>query len=328
MAIFSNVKETIFLKNTSSLQKKYEALDRLNKEYPNNKELLEEFYMVKKGLYGENSIAYQLEKSNLGLFVLRDINIEYEGLKAQIDFVVVTRCYCYFIECKNLIGNITVNDQGDFIREFTYNGKTVKKGMYSPLRQVEAQRDVYKKIWNNSLSKNKIFNSILRIFNEDSFKDIHRVLVVAANDETILKLKYAPSDIKDKVIKSDRLISKIESDLNNSDKSEWSSMKDTENWAKTFLNNSIEDNTDYYSYYKNKYFGKLSDEDLTSRLKDFRVKRAKDMNIKLWYVFNNEELEKLVKYRPKTIDELKSLNILKPIRVKTHGEMIIEIINS
>ena len=156
MILFEKFEDTIFLKESSDLQDRYDALLRLKDEFPNNEDISEEMFIIKKGLDGEKEIKYQLSKSNLGLFVLNDINIEYEDLKAQIDYVVITKMYCYFIECKNLIGNVTVNEKGDFIREYTFSNKKVKKGMYSPLRQVEAQRDVYKKIWNNRLSKNKI----------------------------------------------------------------------------------------------------------------------------------------------------------------------------
>ena len=55
-------KDTIFLKETSDLQSKYDALARLTKEYPDNLDLKNEYYMVKKGLEGENEIAYQLKK--------------------------------------------------------------------------------------------------------------------------------------------------------------------------------------------------------------------------------------------------------------------------
>ena len=52
------------------------------------------------------------------------------------------------------------------------------------------------------------------------------------------------------------------------------------------------------------------------------------MNYPAYYVFNNEELDKLVERRPKTLEELKNFNILAPIKVKTHGELIIQIINN
>ena len=118
---------------------------------------MSELYIVKKGLDGENEIAYQLKKSHIGMFVLRDIKVKYEDLTAQIDYVIITPVYTYYVECKNLVGNIIVTDKGDFIRELTINGRKIKRGMYSPLRQVEAQREVIRKIWNSNTSKIKKF---------------------------------------------------------------------------------------------------------------------------------------------------------------------------
>ena len=45
-----------------------------------------------------------------------------------------------------------------------------------------------------------------------------------------------------------------------------------------------------------------------------------------YYIFTNEELDKLVELKPKSIEELN--NILTPIKVKTHGEVIIKKINN
>ena len=330
MPLFDFFKDTIFLKENSDLQDRYDALLRLKDEFPNNEDISEEMFIIKKGLDGEKEIKYQLSKSNLGLFVLNDINIEYEDLKAQIDYVVITKMYCYFIECKNLIGNITVNEKGDFIREYTFNNKKVKKGMYSPLRQVEAQRDVYKKIWNNRLSKNKILNTIRRFLSNDGFTNIHRVLVVAANNETILNTKYAPKDIKTKVIKADALIRTIQNDLKQSDKDLWESKKQMEEWANTFLKINVNKDVDYYEYYKEQFNLESSNNDdkLKEKLLEFRKSRSKELNIPAYYVYNNDELDLLVKAKPKTLEELKSLSILSSVKINTHGKLIIEIINN
>lgn len=330
MILFEKFEDTIFLKESSNLQDRYDALLRLKDEFPNNEDISEEMFIIKKGLDGEKEIKYQLSKSNLGLFVLNDINIEYEDLKAQIDYVVITKMYCYFIECKNLIGNVTVNEKGDFIREYTFNNKKVKKGMYSPLRQVEAQRDVYKKIWNNRLSKNKILNTIRRFLSNDGFTNTHRVLVVAANNETILNTKYAPKDIKTKVIKADALIRTIQNDLKQSDKDLWESKKQMEEWANTFLKINVNKEVDYYEYYKEQFNLESSNNDdkLKEKLLEFRKSRSKELNIPAYYVYNNDELDLLVKVKPKTLEELKGLNILSSVKINTHGKLIIEIINN
>ena len=144
-------KDTVFYKENSDLQEKYKALKQLNEEYPNNEKIKHEKYIIKKGLDGENEIIYQLKKANIGMYVLRDIKLKYEDLTAQIDYIIITPIYTYYVECKNLFGNIIVTDRGDFIREYTINGKKIKKGIYSPLRQVEQQREVVRKIWEKSI---------------------------------------------------------------------------------------------------------------------------------------------------------------------------------
>lgn len=238
-------KDTIFYKEDSDLQDKYDVLFKLNKEYPNNDDLLFELFIVKKGLEGENEIAYQLKKSNIGMYVLRDIKVKYEDLSAQIDYVVLTPLCTYFIECKNLVGNITVNEKGDFIREININGKTIKKGMYSPLRQVEAQREVIRKIWESRASTlNKIVNS--SDFNKD-----RRVLVVASNKETILNTNKAPSDMKYKILRADSLVRQLEYDYNHRDEDEiLMSKKDLEEAAKSYIEVSYKEKIDYYDFYK------------------------------------------------------------------------------
>ena len=227
--IFEQFRDTIFLKENSTLQKRVKELESLLEKDPQNEQLQQELFLSKKGLKGEDEIAYQLKKANIGMYVLRDINIEYEDLKAQIDFVVITPWCCYFIECKNLMGNITLDERGNFIREYKYKGHSIKKGMESPYRQVCAQREVYKKIWMKIQGKIKTF-----LF-EKKFEETYRVLVVAANGENILNTKNAPKDIKYEVIKADALIRKLEYDRNHSDKSLWDNRKEMEKWANHFL---------------------------------------------------------------------------------------------
>ena len=227
--IFNKFDEAIVLKEYSSLDQKVKLLERKIKLHPNDKNLRENLYIAKKGLDGEKEILYQLTKSNIGMYILHDINIEYEDLKAQIDFIILTPWAGYFVECKNLLGNITVNEKGDFIREYTYKGHKVKKGMESPYRQVEAQREVYRKIWKRSQGKFRTF-----IF-EKNFENIHRILVVAANGENILNTRYAPKDMKNNIIKADALIRKLEYDRDHSDKDLWDNQKGLQEWAQHFM---------------------------------------------------------------------------------------------
>ena len=315
-------KDTVFYKENSDLQDKYNALKKLNDEYPNNEDLLSELYIVKKGLDGENEIAYQLKKAHIGMYVLRDIKVKHEDLTAQIDYVIITPVYTYYVECKNLVGNIIVTDKGDFIREFTINGKKIKKGMYSPLRQVEAQREVIRKIWESNSS------AIKKFFASKNFDHYRRVLVVAANQDTILNTSRAPKEMKYKILRADALVRQIEYDLNHRGNDEYlESKKSMEEMAQSYINLSSKEEIDYYEYYKEKYCNNINtsiNDDLRERLIELRKTRSNEMNIPAYYVFTNDELDKLVELRPKTMEELKSSNILTPIKIKTHGEFIIE----
>ena len=318
-------KDTVFYKENSDLQSKYDALKKLNEEYPNNEELLSKLFIVKKGLDGENEIAYQLKKAHIGMYVLRDIKVKYEDLTAQIDYVIITPVYTYYVECKNLVGNITVTDKGDFIREFSINGKKIKKGMYSPLRQVEAQREVIRKIWESNSS------AIKKFFASKNFDYYRRILVVAANQDTILNTNRAPKEMKYKILRADALIRQIEYDIDHRGNDEYlESKKGMEEMAQSYVDLSAKEEINYYDYYKEKYCNNISisiKDDLKDKLKKKKKNRSNEMNIPAYYVFTNEELDKLVELRPKTIEELKNANILTTIKIKTHGEEIIKIIN-
>ena len=319
-------KDTIFYKENSFLQHKYEALKKLNEEYPNNKDLKNELFITKQGLDGENEIAYQLKKSSIGMYVLRDMRFQYEDLTAQIDFIVVTPIFVYFIECKNLVGNITITDQGDFIREYNLDGQLVKKGMYSPLRQVEAQREVLRKIWETRAQ------GLRKIFGSKYFNYYRRVLVVAANRDTILKSHYAPNDIKNQVIKSDSLIRYIENDLKNASRDDRrESQKEMAETAMSYIEVSVNHDINYYEFYKNKFIHNsnyISNDILKERLVNFRKDRSNEMRIPAYYVFTNDELERIVDTRPRTYEELQKAQILSQIKLVTHGKQIIEVINN
>ena len=317
-------KDTVFYKVSCDLQTRYDALKRLCAECSNNDKLRAELSVVKRGLDGENEIAYQLKKASIGMYVLRDVKVKYEDLSAQIDYVIITPAYTYYVECKNLVGNITITEKGDFIRELTVDGKKVKKGIYSPLRQVEAQREVIRKIWDAKTS------TLKKLVASKDFNYYRRVLVVAANQSTILNTNRAPKDIKYKVMRADSLVRQIEYDLKRRGSGEYSrSKRDMEEIAQWYIDLSVKDNTDYYEFYKKKFCGSsgIVRDDLKRRLVEFRKIRANELKIPLYYVFTNEELEQLIRLRPKTLVELEESGALAPIKIKTHGRQIISIIN-
>ena len=257
------------------------------------------------------------------MFILHDVNLVYEDLKAQIDFIVITPWCCYFIECKNLIGNISVNEKGDFIREYSFKGHKVKKGMESPYRQVQAQRDVYKKIWLKLQGKLKGF-----LF-ERNFESFHRVLVVATNGENILNTKYAPKEMKNNIIKADALIRKLEYDRDHSDRDLWDNEKSMEQWANHFIKLNVEKEENFENVFEDceDKVESSNTDILKERLIEFRKQRSKEKNIPAYYVFNNDELERILEILPKTYEDLKKSKILTDVKINSHGKDIVNIIN-
>ena len=321
MGLFELFTETIFLKTDSDLQKKIEKLSELQTKYPSNKKIELDLMLCKLGLAGENEIEYELKNANLGMYVLHDITIKYEDLTAQIDYIVVTTGKIYLIECKNMVGNITVNERGDFIREINHQ----KEGIYSPLRQAERHVEILKKIW---LSRSGIFN---KIFVEGRFDNWYVPLVVIANQKSILNTRYASKEIKQKIVKSDQLINYIKRDISTIDKNLLNSQKKTyeiANWLLS-LDEPHEINIPKYELeeQENRPDNSNLKEEIRKRLIEFRTRKSKEKNIPAYYIFTNEELEKILEKLPQTIEELKSFSILSEIKIRLHGKEIVDIIN-
>lgn len=53
MLLFDTFKDTIFLKEDSTLEKQRDALNKLLKEYSNREDIVEELYLINKGIAGE-----------------------------------------------------------------------------------------------------------------------------------------------------------------------------------------------------------------------------------------------------------------------------------
>ena len=291
------------------------------------------------GLKGEKEIEFELKNANIGMYVLHDINMKYEDLTAQIDYIIITPASMYFIECKNLVGNIIVNSRGEFIREYTYNRKKVKEGIYSPIRQVERHIEIFKKIWNSKNTK------LINKFQMKNFDKWCKYIVVMTNSKSILDIKSAPKEIKNKIVRSDSLVKYLQNDVNNTDKDMRYTAKEMKDNAFGIMNNyNVIIDRDYEQELRDWLKNNISldnslnrivdsckenrEELLKKELKDFRRITSREKNIPAYYIFNNDELEKLVKYKPKNIIELKNLKILSDIKIKVHGQKIVEIINN
>lgn len=102
-------------------------------------------------------------------------------MSAQIDYMIFTRKRTYIIECKNLIGDITIDSDGNFVRKYELFGKQIKEGIYSPITQNERHLEVIKQI--RRATKN---NPLTRALFESNFENAYIPIVVLANPKTVL----------------------------------------------------------------------------------------------------------------------------------------------
>lgn len=326
MKLFNKFTETIFYKNYSELEKQIDILKKLNKKYPDNKKIALRLKLAELGLQGEKQIEFELKNANIGMYVLHDVNICIDDLKAQIDYIIITPAYTYFVECKNLIGNIIVNERGEFIREYTYNGKKYKEGIYSPLRQATRHIEVYKKIWQSQ--HNPIFQKIFG----NNFDKWNKPLVVLANNKSVIDTRKAPKDIKNKIVRSDYLINLIKKDIskcnkeyiNTKDEMEKIAYKIMANYHREINNNYKEEFMQLIDSFNNEVEEK---EAIKNDLLTFRKNKSKEKNIPAYYIFTDKELEKIIEFMPKTKEQLRFLNILPKVKLNLHGEDIINIIS-
>lgn len=206
MALFNKLDKPIFLKEESEAKYYISKLQELHSRAPEGIKgrIEKELKIATLGEFGEKNIAFELKNSGIPMYILHDICLETNELSAQIDYIVVTRKVIFIIECKNLIGNIEINSQGNFIRTYNFNGKLIKEGIYSPITQNERHLEVLKRIKKESKS-----NFISKMLFDKYFNDNYKSLVVLANPKTVLNSRYAKKEIKDKVIKADQLINYI-----------------------------------------------------------------------------------------------------------------------
>lgn len=206
-------------------------------------EIEKEIKLASYGLAGEKNIAFELKNSDIDMYVLHDLYLECNNMQAQIDYLIVTRKRIYVIECKNLIGNIEIDNSGNFIRTYELFGKKIKEGLYSPITQNERHRLVIKGL------RGQEKNIITKIFFEKNFDNNYKSVVVLANPKTYLNAKYAKKEVKDQVIRADQLVSYIkqkDEEITDFTYSE----EEMRKLATFFLERNISERSDYSKRYE------------------------------------------------------------------------------
>lgn len=202
MGIFDKMNKPVFLKEESDSTQFICRLKELqDKATGKVKDRIDrEIKLASMGEIGENNIAFELKNSGMPMYIMHDIHFEIGELSAQIDYIVVTRKVTFVIECKNLIGNIDIDRDGNFIRNYEFNGKHIKEGIYSPITKNQRHLEILRQIRRDSKG-----NVISKMLFDKYFDDNYKSVVVSDNPKTILNARYAKKEVKQMVIRAVQL---------------------------------------------------------------------------------------------------------------------------
>ena len=346
MGLFSKSIGPVFLKETSDLDTYIAKLQDLLTEAEGESANLikEQISIANAGKYGESNIAFELKNSGMDMYILHDIYLENGDLSAQIDFLVITRKSIYIIECKNLIGNIEIDNTGAFIRKYELSGKFKREGIYSPITQNQRHLQVLKEVRKSS-KKNFISKALF----EKNYKNNYQTIVVLANPKTYLNARYAPKDIKQQVIRADQLITYIK----NKDAESQNELNDDSmlNLAKFYLEQNKPERSDYTQKYEsllqninhpvsftdNKNLSseqsmpnidnyEKNKEDITKNLKEYRLQQSREEKTKPYYIFTDAQMKDLLNEMPRTKEALLKVSGFGNVKVEKYGDDIIQIL--
>lgn len=261
MGLFDRLREPIVLKENSDAKAAFEQLDNLLKIAPEiiRERIEEDKKLLYYGIKGEEALMFELKNSHMPMYILHDVFFEENGLKTQIDYIVVTRKLVLIIECKNLYGNISIDSQGNFTRTIKCGNYYHKEGIYSPITQNQRHIDMIKEKRRNS-------KGILgKMFFDRFFENTYKSIVVLANPKSVLDMRYAPKEIKSQIVKVDGLNNYIKR-LNNDSSNEAMSDKQMKEMADFFLLNSVHNNSDFTSKYYDEIKSSVKEKDIAQEV--------------------------------------------------------------
>jgi len=359
MGFFNKLNAPILHKDSDEMIKQISILEELKEKASGKTKnlILKDIKLLEYGKQGEESVLFELMNSFMPMLILRDLRIEHENFSAQIDFVVITRKVIFIIECKNLFGDIQVNEAGDFIRTIQFGGNKIREGIYSPITQNKRHLEIIKAVRKNNQS-----NILRKMMLEQYFDENYKSVIVLANTKTIIDVRKADKGIRSQIIRNDQLISHMKKVISNSELEE-SSDKQMFERAENFMKHHQPSKNDYTAKYDIhsdelqekkvedetiveikvetedevdvevqtgvgvKEETQVKDEErLYQELKLYRLEKSREEGVKAYTLFTNKQLEELVEIRPETLEKLMEISGFGEIKVNKYGPDIVDII--
>lgn len=312
------IQNPIFIKNFSKDNHQLSALNELtNKIVDGEKKdnIERDIKYLKYGLDGENNVYFELKNSFLPILCLHDVRVKYEDYVAQLDFVVISNKFTCILETKKLSGNITIDQDGNFVRTLKNRfGKEYKEGIYSPITQNARHIDIIKYVLAKELKINNM--PILS-------------LVVMANPKTIINKYRCPEEIEKSIIKYDQIKVTLGRYLNDKANTYDLPEKDMYNIANLLVKLNTPLNIDLVEKYQlaNDDFQKKDEAQLREELTTYRLQTSRAENIKAYYIFNNNEMEDMIAKYPRTEEELLAVKGFGKAKMEKYGAAILGIFN-
>ena len=347
MGLFDKLREPVILKEDSSAKVQLEQLNSIMQTVPTEIkfQIEQDIRLLQYGIYGEDALMFELKNSHMPMYIMHDLFFEMNGLKSQIDFLVITRKLIIIIECKNLYGNITIDNNGNFTRTVQIGNHYNKQGIYSPITQNQRHIDMIRELRRESKSL------LMRTFFDKHFEENYKSIVVLANYKSVLDMQYAPKEIKEKVVKIDGLINYIKKLHDVCDNNNMSD-KEMKELADFFLEKSVPNKQDYTEKYRNATLmnncsekeseptvplstepdsnattTNIEETPIYKALKSYRYTKSKEEKVKAYFIYNNAQLEEIIKVHPKSLSELKTVSGFGDIKCQKYGNDIIKILS-
>lgn len=303
----NNTTEKIQFMNEGNL-KNFKAIKEQQLKFTSDpeeqKQLQKNIDNIQKGIDGENEVAYQLRKSRIPMYVLRNVRLMEGDKPVEIDFVVFTRKLIFVIECKNFAGGISVDEMGTFI-----NKRKKEFGMENPLTQ-NLQHVILLKETLLEEEKNPIKKRLLEKELEKRFVSY----VVFANKENILKVEGKNIETEKNIMRYDMLIRKMREAIK---ESRVLPMPEKKMIAiSEFLLNGTKE---CRSRYRQK--------DMKMLLKAYRnyqkdIKGFSDTK----YIFSDHAIEQIIRNMPENEEQIRALNGFGDTNTPQYAEGILEIV--
>ncbi|WP_201317835.1 NERD domain-containing protein [Paenibacillus sp. EPM92] len=303
-----------FSKDNNQLSELNELLDKVV-DGEKKDSIERDIKFLKYGLDGENNVYFELKNSFLPILCLHDVRLAYEDYVAQLDFVVISNKFTCILETKKLSGNISIDQDGNFVRTMKNRyGKEYKEGIYSPITQNKRHVDILKHVLSKELKINNM--PILS-------------LVVMANPKTIIKKYKCPAEIEKTLIKYDQIKATLEKYQNDKANQYDLAEKDMFDIANLLVRLNTPIDMDFEAKYQlsSEEYQRKDEAQLREELTAYRLQTSRAENIKAYYVFNNAEMEDLIAKYPRTEEELLEVKGFGKAKLEKYGIAILNIFN-